>query len=631
MKTRLHGLLAGLSMAVILTGPNASALTQSSTFTYQGRLNNSGYPTTGSYDLTFTLFATNTGGGVIAGPVTNLATPVVNGLFTTAIDFGGGVFTGTNYWLEIAVQTNGGGGFATLTPRQPITSVPYATFAGSASNLLGVLPASQLSGAVALASLPTASLVTNGQSSVNFSGTFTGNGGGLTNLNVSMAVNSAAANAPFPGPTRLIFDGDSLTFGANSGGNNYPQWLQQVFFANNRNVTLFTNVAVSGSTLENIQARFTSDVVPFAPTGGTNAWVFIWGGINDLVEQINNDVGVEQLLANYWATARSYGFKVVAFTISDRPDFPNYLVEEGYRQSVNAWIRENPQLYDCLVDVDQLYPASYPGYQTDGIHFSAQSLYVIAKDVYSSLLANPVGRVVPALSGTNLFVFGSGMVSGRLSVGATNAPLVNAGAQSYIDGLVNVTGNAPAFALTRTNNYQWLTFIDGNNCYNVGNFGPNFASYFAVSPGGNIAFGVSSGLSDYSPPFQVIEPTAQFSGTVVATNGFAAAGGIFSGNGSGLTNLVLMTANSSATVTFNAAGNSETQFNVSLSTIASLTINLPTTSIPGEIVRYVSAAAATSVAVNGTVAIGAALTSLAANSSVAWQAVNASGSWVRIQ
>ena len=65
-------------------------LAQGTAFTYQGRLNAGGNPASGSYDLTFTLFNANTGGGAIGGPLTNLATAVSNGLFTTAVDFGPG-------------------------------------------------------------------------------------------------------------------------------------------------------------------------------------------------------------------------------------------------------------------------------------------------------------------------------------------------------------------------------------------------------------------------------------------------------------------------------------------------------------------------------------------------------------
>src|SRR6185369_16902982 len=80
------------------------------------------------------------------GPETNSATPVSNGMFTVVMDFGSGVFTGPDRWLEIAVRPSGGGGFTPLTPRQLLMPAPYAIMANSASNLLGTLPTSQLTG-----------------------------------------------------------------------------------------------------------------------------------------------------------------------------------------------------------------------------------------------------------------------------------------------------------------------------------------------------------------------------------------------------------------------------------------------------------------------------------------------------
>jgi microcystin-dependent protein len=65
-------------------------------------------------------------GNFIAGPITNTAVAVSNGLFTVSLDFGPGVFTGTNYWVEMGVRTNGTGSFATLVPRQQLTPAPYA-------------------------------------------------------------------------------------------------------------------------------------------------------------------------------------------------------------------------------------------------------------------------------------------------------------------------------------------------------------------------------------------------------------------------------------------------------------------------------------------------------------------------
>jgi hypothetical protein len=96
----------------------STAHAQGTAFTYQGRLNGSSGPANGSYDLKFTLFNTNTTGVAYAGPVTNSAITASNGLFTTAVAFGAGVFTGSGTnWLEIAVRTNGSGGFSTLTPQ----------------------------------------------------------------------------------------------------------------------------------------------------------------------------------------------------------------------------------------------------------------------------------------------------------------------------------------------------------------------------------------------------------------------------------------------------------------------------------------------------------------------------------
>ena len=51
---------------------------------------------------------------------------VSNGLFTVTLDFGPGVFTGTNYWVEITVSPAGLGTFAKLVPRQQLTPAPYA-------------------------------------------------------------------------------------------------------------------------------------------------------------------------------------------------------------------------------------------------------------------------------------------------------------------------------------------------------------------------------------------------------------------------------------------------------------------------------------------------------------------------
>ena len=88
------------------------------------------------------------------------------------------LFTQPNLQLRIWFN-DGVNGSAVLSPLQNLTPTPYAIMSGSASNLLGTVAATQLSGTVANGVLP---------GSPNFSGTVTavsliGNGAGVTNVN----------------------------------------------------------------------------------------------------------------------------------------------------------------------------------------------------------------------------------------------------------------------------------------------------------------------------------------------------------------------------------------------------------------------------------------------------------------
>lgn len=91
-----------------------------------------------------------------------------------------------------------------------------------------------------------------------------------------------------------------------------------------------------------------------------------------------------------------------------------------------------------------------------------------------------------------------------------------------------------------------------------------------------------------------------------------------------------MTSNSTGTITFNTSGNSETIYNTVATLLAAATITLPGTSVVGQTLRYVSAAIITTLTISGTVSLGAAITTLAANGSVTYQAINTGGSFVRL-
>ena len=171
----LFGLIISASVVTIFA--------QGIAFTYQGRLTDSGATPAGIYDLRFSIYNAPAAGGAGA-VVTNTAVTVSNGLFTVALDFGAGIFTGADRWLEIGVRTNGSGAFTTLSPRQKLTATPYAITAGTVT---GVVPSAGVAGTYANA-------VTFSNSANNFSGNYSGNGGGLTNVSARTLEGQSAAS-----------------------------------------------------------------------------------------------------------------------------------------------------------------------------------------------------------------------------------------------------------------------------------------------------------------------------------------------------------------------------------------------------------------------------------------------------
>jgi hypothetical protein len=128
-------------------------------FTYQGQLKDGGNPANGQYDLQFKLFDAASGGVQVGSTVTVANQTVTGGLFTVVLDFGASAFSGQARWLEIAVRPTGGGTYTTLSPRQPLTAVPYAQSLATGS-----------SGAVITGTLPGPSLIVTNTSGTGIQG-----------------------------------------------------------------------------------------------------------------------------------------------------------------------------------------------------------------------------------------------------------------------------------------------------------------------------------------------------------------------------------------------------------------------------------------------------------------------------
>jgi len=160
---------------------------QTTAFTYQGQLNSNNASATGSYDFRFQIY--NANNSVVAGPLTNAPVGVTNGLFVVTLNFGANVFDGSTRSLEIGIRSYGDtNAYTVLSPRQTLTSVPYAIQAINASNavvltaplqatnLAGTIPDTRLSTNVAL--LSSNVIFYGGVTATNF----TGNGSGLSNV-----------------------------------------------------------------------------------------------------------------------------------------------------------------------------------------------------------------------------------------------------------------------------------------------------------------------------------------------------------------------------------------------------------------------------------------------------------------
>ncbi len=134
-----HAWLTSILMAMIIvfTAIPASSAPLGTGFTYQGRLDSNGLPINGVVNLRFSLWdAAGTGsppsGGNQVGttqPVQNVA--VANGVFVVLLNdagqFGANAFDGQARFLEIQVCSDPTcTTVTTLSPRQPLTAVPYA-------------------------------------------------------------------------------------------------------------------------------------------------------------------------------------------------------------------------------------------------------------------------------------------------------------------------------------------------------------------------------------------------------------------------------------------------------------------------------------------------------------------------
>lgn len=254
-----------------------SGFAQTSTFTYQGRFTDGTGAANGVYDFRFRLAADAQGNSYVGSTVLTNGVAVSGGTFTVGLDFGAGLFSGSNYWLEVAIKTNGAASYTVLAPLQALTSTPYAIFAGGASNAVNATVAASansvlagnVSGTLSLSQLPGA-VVTNNATGLNLAGTFAGDGASVTNVNAT-ALNGLNATSFWQ------LGGNNVTAGQFIGStNNQPV---EIWVNNQRALRLAPATqgisVVHGSTNNSIDS--------------TSSFGTIGGGENNVIEGSSND------------------------------------------------------------------------------------------------------------------------------------------------------------------------------------------------------------------------------------------------------------------------------------------------------------------------------------------------------
>jgi len=208
---------------VLLTAAAVPGFAQGGAFTYNGQLTFRGALANGNYDLEFSIYDAEAGGTLVKGPLPANNQPAVNGALSVRLDFGANVFTGPPRWLQIAVRPVGGGALTPLTPRQEVTSSPYAIRAQTAGSVAnGTIAASQLN--TAGAAPGAGQFLSYNGANLFWSDPAVAAGGvwSLLNNNASYSAGNVGVGAIATGTSKLQITGaDALTM---TGAGPYLTW-----------------------------------------------------------------------------------------------------------------------------------------------------------------------------------------------------------------------------------------------------------------------------------------------------------------------------------------------------------------------------------------------------------------------
>jgi hypothetical protein len=392
---------------------------QTTAFTYQGQLSSNNVPANGLYDFRFRL--TDVGDTPVTAPLTNSPTGVTNGSFIVTLNFGSAIFDGSDRWLEIAVRGYGDtNAYTALSPLQPITSTPYAIRAINAANasnasnaisLTAPLQGTNISGVIPVANLPSnvaflnsnqvftvsnkfSGVVTATNSANSFSGTFAGNGPGLTNLaatsltgtlpdarlsgNVALQSNAVVSFAGVVYATNFIGAGHGLT---NVPGAFFWVTVSSGPAQSYPNVGYLCSNDITPVTILLPASPSIGDVIKVAGVGGAG-WIIAQNpGQSVLAGNLSDSIGqswrAHDSVRAWSSVASSADGTILAATVGDTLGAIGYIYTST--DSGATWTaRANDHARQWVAvassaDGTKLVAANYAGSWSPGIYTSANS------------------------------------------------------------------------------------------------------------------------------------------------------------------------------------------------------------------------------------------------------------------
>ena len=253
--------------------------------------------------LTYATFWSNDGTSIAGSePTASVIVGVTNGLFAVALGdttvanmsaISAALFGQPNLQLQVWFD-DGINGFARLSPPENLTASPYAAFANNASNILGSIPAAQISGMAANSLLPTNAVFSGPVTATSFSGS----GTNLISLNASSLVTGTVPLSCLSGITSNQFSAATWQMATNENGGDAALASNVVAGISITNVFITNSVfAGNGGGLSSLPA---AQLVSIGNTNGIAAGNFFVGpaGNSTMAGYNNTAIGFHALTAN---------------------------------------------------------------------------------------------------------------------------------------------------------------------------------------------------------------------------------------------------------------------------------------------------------------------------------------------